>query len=170
MYSPKCTKNNFFNIPPPPFWKEKSLHPCSLELQSAIHPILDNDCLDQRKSSGVYGVAISVLAYGHDQQIKLPGVLLALALGASPFFTLIILMFFLMRVVVLWRAVMTTDCCTLGGNMHFNWNTEIVVFDTFYVYLSTSFSSNEETVLSAITTLMFLTTPQTQEGQLLFKI
>lgn len=94
MYSPKCTKNNFFNIPPPPFWKEKRLHPCSLELQSAIHPILDNDCLDQRKSSGVYGVAISVLAYGHDQQIKLPGVLLALALGASPFFTLIILMFF----------------------------------------------------------------------------
>ena len=39
-------------------------------------------------------MAISILAYGHDQQIKLPGVLLALALGASPFFTLIILMFF----------------------------------------------------------------------------
>ena len=164
MYSPKCTKNHFFTIPPPPFWKEKRLHPCSLELQSAIHSILDNDCHDQWKSSGVYGVAISILAYGHDQQIKLPGVLLALALGASPFFTLIILMFFLMRVVVLWRAVMTMDCCTLGGNMHFNWKTEIVVFDAFYVYLSTSFSSNEETVLSAITTLMFLTTPQTQEG------
>ena len=164
MYSPKCTKNHFFNIPPSPFWKEKRLHPCSLELQSTIYPILDTDCHDQRKSPGVYGVAISILAYGHDQQIKLPGVLLALALGASPFFTLIILMFFLMRVVVLWMAVMTTDCCTLGGNMHFNWNTEIVVFDTFYVYLSTSFSSNEETVLSAITTLMFLTTPQTQEG------
>ena len=94
MYSPKCTKNNFFTIPPPPFWKEKRLHPCSLELQLAIHPILDTDCHDQRKSLGVYGVAISILAFGHDQQIKLPGVLLALALGASPFFTLIISMFF----------------------------------------------------------------------------
>ena len=94
MYSPKCTRNNFFTIPPPPFWKEKRLHPCSLELQLAIHPILDTDCHDQRKSLGVYGVAISILAFGHDQQIKLPGVLLALALGASPFFTLIISMFF----------------------------------------------------------------------------
>ena len=101
MYSPKCTRNNFFTIPPPPFWKEKRLHPCSLELQSAIHPILDTDCCDQQKSLGVYDAAISILAYGHDQQIKLPGVLLALALGTSPFFTLIILMFFLMRVVVL---------------------------------------------------------------------
>ena len=91
MYSPKCTKSNFLLSAPPPFWKEKRLHPCSLELQSAIHLILDNDCHDRRKSSGV---AISILAYGHDQQTKLPGVLLALALGASLFFTLIISMFF----------------------------------------------------------------------------
>ena len=94
MYSPKCTKSNFLLSAPPPFWKEKRLHPCSLELQSAIHPILDNDRHDRQKSSGVYGVAILILAYGHDQQIKLPGVLLALALGASLFFTLIISMFF----------------------------------------------------------------------------